>query len=63
MPRSSAARASDRGSAEPPTTTFSLDRSTSLLPGAVSSICRMVGTQCVKVTASRSISCSSILGA
>ena len=41
--------------AEPPTTIFSLERSTSLLPGAESSICRIVGTQWVDVTPSRAI--------
>ena len=38
--------ARDFDGAEPPITIFNFDRSTSLLFGAESSICRMVGTQC-----------------
>ena len=63
MPRSSAALANARGIAEPPTTIFSLERSTSLLPGAESSICRIVGTQCVDVTPSRAINPNRTSGA
>ena len=55
MPRAIAALASARGMAEPPTTIFIFERSTSLLAGAASSICRIVGTQCEKVTPSRAI--------
>ena len=52
MPRCIAAFASAFDSAEPPITIFNFDRSTSLLFGADSSICRMVGTQWLKVTPS-----------
>ena len=63
MPRFMAAFASGRGSAEPPTIIFSFDRSTSWLPGALKSICRIVGTQWVKVTPSSLISLRNTSGA
>ena len=62
MPRASAALASDGGSAEPPTIIFRPERSTFSLPGADSSICRIVGTQWVNVTFSVSISFRNISG-
>ena len=63
IPRAIAALTSARGMAEPPITIFSFERSTSLLPGADSSICRIVGTQWVEVTPSRAINPSRTSGA
>ena len=62
MPRANAARASDGGSAEPPTTIFRPERSTFRCPAPPSSICRMVGTQWVNVTFSVWISFRKISG-
>ena len=63
MPRSSAARASGCDIAAPPMSTFQRERSARSAPGALRSMCRMVGTQWEKVTRSRWMSARSVSGA
>ena len=62
MPRSTAARASGSGSAEPPMIIFHPPRSVVCDAGLASIICRIVGTQCENVTFSRAIRPSSTSG-
>jgi len=56
MPRFCIATAIASGSAEPPITTFQREKSVRLAWGWLMIMCRMVGTQCEKVTPSSAMS-------